>query len=288
MENKRYKYSPIITRKSFKLPNNARVAIWIGINVEYFDIGKVEFGGATSFKVNPPNVFDYSLRDYGNRIGFWRILKMLNKYQIRASLILNSDVCKYYPEIIDHSKKNNWEFIGHGTSNSVLLNGLNEVEERRIIKLTLNSIHKTVGEFPKGWLSPALQETFNTPDILVEEGVKYICDWCCDDQPFPMNVKKGTLISLPYSVELNDFKAFIIQNMTAEQYYLMLKEHFDCLHQEGSEQARVMCIGIHPFLIGQPFRIGWFDRIIKYINRQNDVWITTGGEIASWYYNNYM
>lgn len=288
MENTRYKYSPIIARKSFKLPHNARVAIWIGINVEHFDIGKVEFGGATSFKVNPPNVFDYSVRDYGNRIGFWRILKMLNKYQIRASLILNSDVCKYYPEIIDYSKKNNWEIIGHGTSNSVLLNGLNEIEERRIIKLTLNSIHKAVGEFPKGWLSPALQETFITPDILAEEGVKYICDWCCDDQPFPMDVKNGTLISLPYSVEINDFKAFIIQNMTAEQYYLMLKEHFDCLYQEGYEQARVMCIGIHPFLIGQPFRIGWFDRIIKYVKRQNDVWITTGGEIANWYSDNYI
>lgn len=288
MENSRYNFSPIITRENFKLPNQAHVAVWIGINIEHFDVGISEFGGTSSFKVKPPNVFDYALRDYGNRIGFWRILNLLDKHKIRASVLLNSDVCKYYPIIVEYCKKMNWEFVGHGTTNSILLNELEETEEIKIIQSTINTIYEAVGERPKGWLSPALQETFNTPDFLSEEGIKYLCDWCCDDQPFPMKVKTGSLISLPYSVELNDFKAFLIQKLAPNQYYSMIKSHFDILFQEGKDQARVMCIGLHPFIIGQPFRITWLDKIIQYIKNHNNVWFATGWEIAEWYHKNYM
>jgi peptidoglycan/xylan/chitin deacetylase (PgdA/CDA1 family) len=270
------------------LPNRSRIAVWVGINIEHFNINITEFGGVQSFHVKPPNVFDYSLRDYGNRVGFWRLLELLDKYQIKASVLLNSDVCKHNPQIIEHAKEKNWEFLGHGTSNSITLNGLDEDHERKIIRKSLDTIFKETGQKPTGWLGPALQETFNTPDILAEEGVRYLCDWCCDDQPFVMKVRKGTLISVPYTVELNDYKLFLFQNFKPNEYFNVIKDHFDTLYQEGSNQARVMCLGLHPFIIGQPFRIKYFERVLQYIKKHENVWLTTAGEIASWYYENYI
>jgi peptidoglycan/xylan/chitin deacetylase (PgdA/CDA1 family) len=288
MENTRYDYSPIITRKPFKLPNQARVAVWLGINIEYFDIGLTCFGGVAAMAAAPPNVYDYAVRDYGNRIGIWRLMEVLDKHNIRASVLLNSEVCEHYPVIIQEGKKRGWEFLGHGTTNSILLSGLSEAEERQIIATTLDAIAKAVGKRPLGWLGPALQESFNTPDILAENGVKYLCDWCCDDQPFPMKVKKGSLISVPYSVDLNDIPAFVTQRLTPQQFYEMIKDQFDTLYREGVDQARVMCIATHPYLIGMPYRIGWLDKALEYIRTYRDVWVTSSGEIASWYYENYM
>jgi peptidoglycan/xylan/chitin deacetylase (PgdA/CDA1 family) len=288
VENTRYDYSPLINRKPFKLPNQARVAIWLGINIEHFDIGATNFGGVGAMAVAPPNVFDYAVRDYGNRIGIWRLMELLDKHNIRASVLLNSEVCNHYPIIIQEGKKRGWEYLGHGTTNSVLLTGLSEAEERQIITTTLDVITKAIGERPLGWLSPALQESFGTPDILAENAVKYLCDWCCDDQPFPMKVKNGSLISVPYSLDLNDIPAFIGQKLTPQQFYEMIKDQFDTLYREGVDQARVMCIATHPFLIGMPYRIGWLDKALEYIKAHKDVWFTTSGAIASWYYEKYL
>ena len=288
MENTRYEYSPIITRKPFQLPDKARVALWIGLNIEYFDIGGTDFGGAGSFAVPPPNVFDYAARDYGNRVGVWRLMELLDRYGIKASVLLNSDLCEHYPIVIVEGKKRGWEFLGHGTSNSVLLGGMSEGDERQIISTALEVVRRAVGEPPLGWLSPALQETFNTPDILAEAGIKYLCDWCCDDQPFRMNVKKGTLISIPYSTDLNDIPAFVYHHRTPQQFYQMIKDQFDTLYQEGASQARVMCIALHPFLIGQAHRIGCLEKAFQYIKSYKDVWFTTSREIAAWYYENYL
>ena len=288
MENDRYEYSPIITRKAFKLPDQARVALWIGINIEYFDIGGTNFGGAGEFNVPPPNVFDYAARDYGNRIGIWRLMALLDRHDLKASVLLNADLCEHYPIIVEEGKKRGWEFLGHGTSNSLLLGGKSEAEERRIISTTLDVIGKAVGKPPLGWLGPALQETFNTPDILAESGIKYLCDWCCDDQPFPMKVKRGSLISIPYTLDLNDIPAFLYRHMTPEQFCQMIKDQFDTLYQEGTDQPRVMCVALHPFLIGHAYRIGWLDKALQHIKDHEDVWFTTAGEIAAWYYENYM
>ena len=288
MENTLYDYSPIITRKPFKLPNQAKVALWIGVAIEYFAIDASEFGGVGIFKIPPPNVHEYAPRDYGNRIGVWRLMELLDKHNIKGSVFLNSDVCGQYPIIIEECKKRGWEFVAHSTSNAVLLGGKSEAEERKIIKTTVDVITKAVGERPVGWIGAALQETFNTPDILAEEGIKYVCDWACDEQPFPMKVKKGSLISIPYTVDLNDIPAFIMQHLTPEEFYEMIKDQFDTLYREGASQPRIMCIALHPFLSGLPFRISWLDKALEYIKSHKDVWFATSGEIASWYYENYM
>ena len=286
MENTRYPYSPIVRREPFTLPNQARVALWVGVNIEYFDIGSTDFGGAGEFKVPPPNVFDYASRDYGNRIGIWRLMECLDRHGMKASVLLNSDLCKHYRAIIEEGKRRGWEFLGHGTSNSVLLGGKTEDEERQIIITALEVLEEAIGRPALGWLSPALQETFMTPDILAEAGIKYLCDWCCDDQPFPMHVRSGHLISLPYSTDLNDIPAFIYHHMSPEQFCAMIKDQFDTLYREGDQQARVMCIALHPFLIGHAYRIPWFDKALQYIKTFEDVWFATAGEIAAWYYEN--
>lgn len=288
MENTRYDFSPLITREPLRLPNQARVALWLGINIEYFGIEATQFGGVGSFKTAPPNVHEYAPRDYGNRVGIWRLMELLDRHNIKASVLLNSDVCIHYPTIIEEAKKRGWEFLGHGTSNALLLNGMSETEERKVIETTLDVITESTGERPLGWLGPALQETFNTPDILAEKGIKYLCDWVCDDQPFPMKVKKGTLISIPYSLDLNDIPAFLNRHLTPKDFHDMIRDQFDTLYEEGAHQARIMCIALHPFLIGQPYRIGWLDKALQYIKGHRSVWFATGREIAGWYYENYM
>lgn len=287
MENTRYDYSPIITRKPFKLPHQARIAVWIIPNIEYFDIG-LPLPKTVVSESTVPDAKNYGVRDYGIRIGLWRLMEVLDKHNIRATVALNSAVCDHYPIVIEEGKKRGWEFMGHGITNSTHLTGLSKAEERKVIASTLNTISKAVGERPRGWLGPGLSETFNTPDILAEEGVKYLCDWCSDDQPFPMKVKKGSLISIPYSQDLNDIPLFIHQHFTPEQFYQIVKNQFDTLYQEGIHQARIMAIALHPFVIGVPFRIGWLDKALEYIKSHQDVWYPTGWEIASWYYENYM
>jgi peptidoglycan/xylan/chitin deacetylase (PgdA/CDA1 family) len=288
MENTRYDYSPIITRKPFELPNGAKVALYVGVAIEYWAIDSSEFAVAGLHRIPPPNVFQYAPRDYGNRIGVWRVMEVLDRHNIKASVFLNSDICEHHPIIIEEGKKRDWEFIAHSTSNAVLLGGKSEAEERRIIKTTMDVIAKAVGRRPIGWAGAALQETFNTPDILAEEGIKYTIDWTCDDQPFPMKVKTGSLIAMPYTLDLNDIPAFIDHHRTPKEFYEMIKDQFDTLYKEGASQARIMCIAVHPFLTGLPFRIAWLDKALQYIKGFKDVWFTTSGEIAKWYYQKYM
>jgi len=288
MDNTRYDYSPIITRQPFELPNGSKVALYVGVAIEYWAIDAAEFAVAGRFKIPPPNVFEYAPRDYGNRIGVWRLMEVLDRYNIKGSVFLNSDICEHYPIIIEECKKRDWEFVAHSTSNAVLLGGKSEAEERKIIKTTMDVITKAIGWRPIGWVGAALQETFNTPDILAEEGIKYVCDWTCDDQPFPMKVKTGSLIAMPYTLDLNDIPAFIDHHRSPKEFYEMIKDQFDTLYQEGSSQARIMSIAVHPFLTGLPYRIAWLDKALQYIKGFKDVWFTTSGEIANWYYEKYM
>ena len=288
MKNTRYDYSPIVARKPFQLPNGAKVALYVGVAIEYWALDSAEFAVAGLQRIPPPNVFEYAPRDYGNRVGIWRLMEVLDNLNIKGTVFLNSDLCEHYPMIIEECKKRDWEFVAHSTSNAVLLGGKSEAEERKIIKTSIDVITKAVGRRPIGWVGAALQETFRTPDILAEEGIKYVCDWVCDDQPFPMKVKTGNLIGMPYTLDLNDIPAFLTHHMTPEEFCEMIKDQFDTLYREGGNQARIMGMGLHPFVIGQPYRIAWLDKALQYIKGFKDVWFTTAGEIAEWYYDKYI
>ncbi len=287
MKNLRYEYSPIINRRAIEWPNKGRLAVWVIMNIEHFeiDIPSSGFGPAVG---QVPDVRNYAWRDYGVRVGIWRVMDILDHYEMRASVALNSSVCEHYPLIIEEGKRRRWEFMGHGITNSKLLVNLPEDEERKVIRATIQDIGDAVGRRPEGWLSPALSETFNTLDILAEEGIRYVCDWCNDDQPYPMRVKQGTLISIPYSVEVNDLPVFLSYHFSPDQFCQIIKDQFDVLYQEGTRNGRVMAIALHPFLMGQPFRSKYLDSALQYIVNHPHVWVATGSEIANWYYEHYF
>lgn len=285
MENKLYAHSPIIRRPQLQLPNGARVAFWIGLNIEHYEIDKPStsiFGGTAGLVPDPLN---YGWRDYGPRVGLWRMTEILDKHGIRASVLLNSDVCKYYPEIIEEGNKRNWVWLAHGKNNSILQAGMDIDQERAYLTDIVTTLKKSTGKQPRGWLGPALSETFNTPDLLEELGITYVCDWCNDDQPYKLNTKGGKMISVPYSIEVNDIPLFVGKSFSGEDFYQLLVDQFDVLYEEGKHTGRVMCVALHPFVTGLPFRSKYLDKALAYITSHRDVWLPTSDEIAEWYVN---
>ncbi len=284
MENRRYDYSPIINRKKIQWPNGARIALWVCPNVEYFHIDKVIPGTPGS---HLPDIQGYTLRDYGSRVGVFRLMDVLDKYGIRGSVLLNADVCERHPAIIEEGKKREWEWLGHGLTNNMRMSDCPQEEERKIIRQVKETITAAVGSAPKGWLGPGLVETFHTPDHLAAEGFEYLCDWGCDDQPIPMRVRSGRMILVPYQQGINDIGTLLHFHHTPEQYFRMVSDQFDTLYREGAESGRVMAIPLHPFVIGLPFRIKYLDKALEYICSHKGVWRATGWEIADWYYRHY-
>jgi allantoinase len=285
METQRYKYQPIIDRPPLRWPNGARVALWVCPNIECFHIDRaVRAPGAAP---HLPDVQAYSLRDYGSRVGLFRMMDVLDKHGIRASVLLNAEVCDRHPRIIEEGKKRKWEWLGHGLTNNSVLSSYPPEKEREVIRQVKERITAAVGTAPKGWLGPGLDETFETPDHLAAEGFEYLCDWSHDDQPVPMRVRDGRMITVPYSQGINDFPVFVQGNHTPEEYFQMVCDQFDTLYEEGAKSGRVMAIPLHPFITGLPFRIKYLDRALEYIVAHEDVWRATGWEIAAWYYQNY-
>ena len=285
MENERYAYWPLPERPPIRWPNGARVAFWIIPNIEHFRFDKPFARSAPG--THMPDVPSFALRDYGPRVGIWRMMDLFDKFGIRGTVALNSDVCRFQPQIIRAGVERGWEWMGHGISNSEPLPGMDEQQERETIRTVVETIAEHTGQPPRGWLGPALTETFNTPDLLAELGVEYILDWCNDDQPYPMKVKQGRMIAVPYSIEVNDIPAFLGKGHTPEQFHQMIVDQFDQLYAEGEQSARVMCIALHPFLIAQPFRHKYLARALEYVTSHEKVWLATSDEIADWYFQNY-
>jgi peptidoglycan/xylan/chitin deacetylase (PgdA/CDA1 family) len=173
--------------------------------------------------------------------------------------------------------------MAHGPNNSTLFNKQSEDEERKLIREVIGTIATATGARPRGWLGPALTESFNTLDLLAAEGIEYVGDWCNDEQPYRMNVKNGLMYSIPYSIEINDIPIFLELKKSPEDFYHILVDQFDGLYQDGERSARVMEICLHPFLIGHPFRAKYLDRALEYVVNHEGVWCATGSEIIDWY-----
>jgi allantoinase len=287
VENKLYDYWPISRRPRLELPGGAHVAVYVGLNIEHYQVDKPAtsiFGGTAGLQPDPLN---YGWRDYGPRIGIWRIMNLLDKYGMRASVLLNSDVCAHYPEIIEEGNKRDWAWLAHGKNNSIFEAGMSAEEERGYLTEVVDAVRRGTGRAPKGWLGPALTETFNTPDILADLGLSYVLDWCNDDQPYPVNVSQGRMIMMPYSIEVNDVTLFVSKSLTGPDFYQMLVDQFDVLYEEGAEQGRVMTLALHPFIVGQPFRHKYLAMALDYIAGHDKVWLTTTDDIADWYFENH-
>lgn len=281
MDNALYNYSPIVSRPKLIWPDGARVAFYVGLNVEHYQIDKPStsiFGGTAGLAPDPLN---YGWRDYALRVGIWRMMETLDRHGLRASVLLNSDCCKHYPQVIEAGKERGWAWLAHGKNNSVFQAGMSIDEERQYLKEVVSTISEATGQSIKGWLGPALTETFETPGLLKELGLSYLLDWCADDQPFPTNIPG--MISVPYSIELNDVTMFIGKSLTGEQFYQMVVDQFDQLYADGAQTGRVMALCLHPFIINQPFRHKYLDKALAYIASHEGVWLTTSDEIASYF-----
>ncbi len=283
MSNPRADFSPIFDRKPLKLPGGARVAVWPVINVEEWDINEPM---ARTVLPTPqgvsviPDIPNFGWFDYGLRVGFWRMKQVLDNHGIRATVSLNASVCLSYPQLVEESLKSGWEILAHGFIQRVINK---EPDERAVIQKTISTIREFTGTAPRGWMGPGLAETFDTPDILAEEGIEYIADWCNDDQPYPMKVKSGSLVALPYTVELNDIPVYLVQNHRSPELFERAKDHFDTLYREGEQSARVMCVSTHPYITGAAHRIKYYGKIFEYIRQHDDVVFMTGSEILDWY-----
>ena len=284
MDNRLYDYSAIVDRPRLTLPDGARVAFWIGLNVEHYEVDRPSTSIFTGTAALQPDPLNYGWRDYGPRVGIWRTIDVLDKHDLRASVLLNADVCQRYPRIIEEGNKRRWAWLAHGKNNSTFEAGMSVDEERAYLTDVVRTIEQGTGTRPKGWLGPALTETFNTPELLAELGLSYVLDWCSDDQPFPLNVKAGRMISVPYSIELNDVSLFVGKSLSGADFAQMVMDQFDVLYEEGAHSARVMCLALHPFIVNQPFRHKYLDRALEYIVGHEGVWRATSDEIADWYF----
>lgn len=276
-----YSWSPIIRRPTFSFGNNARVAVWIIPNIEFFSLSDmIPASAGGGGKV--PDVPGYSVRDYGNRIGVFRLMETMDRYGARGTVALNSDLCQQHPEIIEECVKRGWEFMGHNETNTKRLNEVPAGEDGAIVRRAIETIARETGQKPRGWLGSGLQETWNTLDDLIDNGLEYVADWMFDDQPIRMTIEDGrSIMSVPYSHELNDKPAFEKRGFTADDFARMIMAQFDTLWREGETQPRVMAIALHPYITGMPHRIGALDKALDYISRHDRVWFATGAEIAA-------
>ncbi|HVY56237.1 MAG TPA: polysaccharide deacetylase family protein [Xanthobacteraceae bacterium] len=265
-----FPYQAIVDRPPVRWPGGARVAVWIVPNVEHFHL---EMGS------NAPDVRNYSRRDYGNRVGVWRLMETLSKHGIRGTVALNAEVGRYYPRIMEAMIGLGWELMGHGLTNSQTLAGLNREQETAIIAECRKMI-EAHGRRMRGWLGPGLTETWATLDLLRAHDVDYVSDWVNDDLPYRMN---NGLFAIPYSLELNDMPLFNMPSIHITEFERRVCETFDVLYREGEKNGRVMCIALHPFLMGVPHRIGHLDRALAHIAAHDKVWFATGSEIIDAY-----
>ena len=279
-----FPYSPLFARERLKWPTGARLAVWIVPNIEFFSLDEKVPAGAGGSGVEPPDVPAWSVRDYGNRIGVFRLMNVMDRYAARGTVALNADLCVRHPEIIEQARARNWEFMGHNESNTRRLNAIPPEEEAGVIQRTLDKIEKGTGARPRGWLSSGLQQTWRTLDLLAANGVDYVCDWVNDDQPYSMSLAGGkSILSIPYSLDINDKPAFEKHNRTPDEFKSMIQRQFDVLWREGEQSGRVMAIALHPYLTGAAHRIDAFDAALEYICKHDSVWLATGGEIADAY-----
>ncbi|GAA1998933.1 polysaccharide deacetylase family protein [Catenulispora subtropica] len=277
-----FDYRPITEREPLIWPGGKRVAFYIGLNIEHFYVdlpGTATYEGTTALT---PDSLNYGWRDYGPRVGVWRQIKLLDKHGVKASALLNSDVVDRYPQIIAAGRERGWAWLGHGASNSHLFTGLERADEEGKLRDVLATIERGTGVKPRGWMGPGLIETFHTPELLAEQGVEYVLDWTNDDQPYRTNVPG--LLSLPYSVELNDIGVFVSKGLTGPDFVRMVKDQVDQLHEDAADgSGRVFALALHPFVTGQAFRAPYLDQALDYVVNHPGVWTATSDEIVDHY-----
>jgi peptidoglycan/xylan/chitin deacetylase (PgdA/CDA1 family) len=278
----RYAYRAITQRPDYDWPGGKRLAVYLGLNLEHFAFG--EGLGAELAPGGPqPDVLNFAWRDYGNRVGVWRLLELFDELALPASVLVNSSIYGYCPEVMEAVRARGDEVVGHGRTNAERQGVLPEDEERRLIAETTAVIAAHEGKPPAGWLGPWISQSRVTPDLLQERGYGYLLDWCMDDQPVWMATRAGgRILALPYPQELNDIPSIVARKDSASQFADMIIGAFDEMLEQSRRQPLVMGIALHPYIVGQPNRLRELRRALRHIAAQrNDIWFTTAGAIAT-------
>jgi allantoinase len=217
-------------------------------------------------------------------VGIWSLYELMDQYGLRGTVALNSDVCVFEPQVVQAGVARKWEWMGHGKTNSQYMAGLDEATERAVIEEVVRTITTATGAPPRGWLGPAGAESLRTPDLLAEAGIDYVMDWTADDEPFPMRVRKGRLISMPYGT-VGDLPCFIQQGWTGEQFFRLIVDTFDALYARGERGGQIFALSLHPWVIGRPGRLVWLERAFAHLLSHDQLWLPTGSELADWYFD---
>jgi peptidoglycan/xylan/chitin deacetylase (PgdA/CDA1 family) len=279
----RISYSPIITRPALKLPGRARVAVWVIVNVEVWDIGRMmprQVLPPPTGMTQLPDVPHWSWHEYGMRVGFWRMKAALDRLGITPSLTFNARVSEVYPQVAEAARSAGWEFMGHSFDQRPIHS---EPDQRTMIQRCVRMLKAYTGKQPLGWLSPGLTQTMHTPEYLAQAGVRYIADWVIDDEPCEIKTAHGPLIAMPYTVELNDISMMAVQHHRANEFVSRSLDQFERLYEEGKERAKIMAIAVHPYISGVPHRIKYFEQVLETLKRKPGVVFWTGEQILRWY-----
>ena len=276
-------YSAIVDRPPLRLPGGARLVLWPIVNLEVWDIGR-----AMPRQVLPaptgvpllPDVPHWSWHEYGMRVGVWRFFDLFRRLGIRPTLAINARVCEDYTRVAEEARSAGWEFMGHAYDQMPIHKHDNQKD---MINRSMDILERFTGKRPVGWLGPGLTQTYETPDLLAEAGVKYIGDWVYDDEPDIIRTANGPLVTLPYTVEQNDITMMIVQHHESDYLLKRSIDAFDRLYQEGEHRAKIMAVAIHPYISGQPHRIKYLEAIYDYAAKFEGVLHWNGEQILDWY-----
>ena len=281
-DHHRYDYVPIIRRPDYSWPKGKRLAVYIGLNLEHFAFG--EGLGAELAPGGPhPDVLNHAWRDYGNRVGAWRLMDLFDQLDMPVSVLANSAMYDHAPELMTAFRARGDEVVGHGRTNSERQSTFDPAAEAALIAEATSVITRAEGVSPQGWLSPWIAESHVTPDLLAEAGYGYTLNWCMDDQPVWMRTRAGRLLSIPYPQEVNDIPSIVARKDGAQAFADMIIDNFDEMLAQSARQPLVMGIALHPYLVGQPYRLRALRRALTHVAAHRDrIWLTRAGAIHTY------
>jgi peptidoglycan/xylan/chitin deacetylase (PgdA/CDA1 family) len=283
MDHDRYDWSMLPRRKPVAWPGGARIALWVVPALEWFPLNMAgqPFKPPGAMQTAYPDLRHYTLRDYGNRVGIFRIMQALGRHGIPATVAVNAAVAVRYPSLIKQCNSLGWEIMANGLDMDHLHHGgLDSAEETRWVEQSLALLRQASGQAVRGWLSPAKSESFQTLDLLAQAGLDYVCDWVNDDMPYAMRTTGGPLVAMPHPIDIDDYTILVNNHHTEDDFRDQLIDHFDVLYRESSvDNGRVMAISLHPWVIGQPYRIRALEEALAHIMRHRGVWAATGSQI---------
>jgi peptidoglycan/xylan/chitin deacetylase (PgdA/CDA1 family) len=290
MDQEYWDWSPLVKRPLLRWPNGARLAVCLLVELGHYEWQPPEgaFDPPTHtppHSMNPyPDYVTVTFREYGHRIGIFRMMEVFDRYGVKATVPMDAYTADRYPRLIDECSRRGWELIGHGvTQRQAISNLMSEREERDYIERSIAALRRATGREPAGWLSPEHSQSTRTPAILAEMGVRYCCDFPNDEQPYRLHTASGELYALPTMIEIDDTMGHYNRKLPLQRWVQMVKETFDVMYQDAADTGLLLAFRLHPWCVGQPYRVKYLEEIVAYMAQREGAWLATGSEIIDWY-----